>query len=382
MFFKNSLFRFIHSHVINYPTPSNINYFWNFGFISVFCLGIQILSGIFLAMQYTPHIDYAFLSVERINRDVNTGWWMRYLHANGASFFFISVYIHIFRGLYFGSYIFPREMVWVFGILILFLMIITAFLGYILPFGQMSLWGAMVITNLASAIPFIGNNLVLWLWGNFCVENSTLNRFFSLHYVLPFVITSLTIIHLAFLHKNGSNNGLGISSTIDKINIYPYFILKDFLGVSIFLLIFMIFVFYFPNYLNHSDNYIKANPLITPALISPEWYFLVFYAILRSVPHKLAGVILMLCSIFILFLLPWLNGFEIKSARFRPFYKIIYWFFFFCCLILGWIGSMPIENPYLFLGQSASIYYFIYFLLLTPLLGYLENSMVFINFKY
>nr|AHX02453.1 apocytochrome b [Plocamium cartilagineum] len=373
---KRPLFSIINNHLLDYPTPINIHYAWNFGFLSSFCLIIQILTGIFLAMHYTPHVDLAFMSVEHIMRDVNYGWLLRYLHANGASMFFIVVYIHIFRGLYFGSYIKPRHYVWVIGVIILLLMIITAFIGYVLPWGQMSLWGATVITNLVSAIPFIGDSIVAWLWGGYSVDNATLNRFFSLHYLLPFLIVAMSLIHLAVLHQDGSGNPLGINTEVDKINMFPYFIIKDFLGLIFLIIFFTIFVSFLPNILGHSDNYIEANPMITPAHIVPEWYFLPFYAILRSIPHKLGGVIAMIASILILAFLPWLHSAEIRSSRFRPLYKYLYFICLCISLILGWIGGMPVEDPYIIIGQLASLYYFMHFLCILPILGYLEKYLI------
>nr|YP_009048877.1 apocytochrome b [Wildemania schizophylla]AID57247.1 apocytochrome b [Wildemania schizophylla] len=376
---KKPLFNIVNNHLIDYPTPINIHYAWNFGFLSAMCLIIQIVTGIFLAMHYTPHVDLAFISVEHIMRDVNFGWLLRYMHANGASMFFIVVYIHIFRGLYYGSYAAPRQFVWVIGVVILLLMIITAFIGYVLPWGQMSLWGATVITNLVSAVPLVGDSIVAWLWGGFSVDNATLNRFFSLHYLLPFIIAAASLIHLAALHQDGSGNPLGIDASGDKIPMYPYFIVKDLLGIVIFILFFSFFIYFSPNLLGHPDNYIEANPMVTPAHIVPEWYFLPFYAILRSIPHKLGGVICMIFAIVVLALLPWIHSTEIRSSRFRPIYRILYWSMGACCLILGWIGGMPVEDPYIIIGQIASIYYFFYFLIILPLLGNLEKFLL--NYK-
>lgn len=373
---KKPLISIVNNHLINYPTPINIHYAWNFGWLASVCLIIQILTGIFLAMHYTPHVDLAFASLEHIMRDVNYGWLLRYVHANGASMFFIIVYIHMFRGLYFGSYTKPRHLVWVIGVIILLLMILTAFIGYVLPWGQMSLWGATVITNLMSAVPLIGDYLVTWLWGGFSVDNATLNRFFSFHYLFPFIISALSLIHLALLHQDGSGNPLGIESSIDKISMYPYFIIKDFLGTAIFALFFALFVYFYPNLLGHPDNYIEANPMITPAHIVPEWYFLPFYAILRSIPHKLGGVLAMVSAIVILALLPWLHSTEIRSSRFRPLYRFFYFTIVSCCLILGWIGGMPVEEPYVIIGQLASMYYFIYFIYLLPFLGKIEKFLL------
>lgn len=376
---KKPLILVVNNHLINYPTPINIHYAWNFGFLAAVCLIIQIITGIFLAMHYTPHVDLAFASLEHIMRDVNYGWLLRYVHANGASMFFIVVYIHMFRGLYFGSYTKPRHLAWVIGVIILLLMILTAFIGYVLPWGQMSLWGATVITNLVSAVPVIGSSLVTWLWGGFSVDNATLNRFFSFHYLFPFIIAALSLIHLALIHQDGSGNPLGIDSSVDKVPIYPYFIVKDFLGTIIFILFFAFFVYFYPNILGHPDNYIEANPMVTPAHIVPEWYFLPFYAILRSIPHKLGGVVAMISAIIVLALLPWIHGTEVRSSRFRPLYRLFYYTIIACCLILGWIGGMPVEEPYVIIGQIASIYYFVYFLLLLPVLGKIEKFLL--NYK-
>ena len=373
---KRPIMSTINNHLIDYPTPINIHYAWNFGFLSAMCLIIQILTGVFLAMHYTPHVDLAFASVEHIMRDINFGWLLRYTHSNGASMFFIVVYIHLFRGLYFGSYITPRHFVWVIGVVVLFLMIMTAFIGYVLPWGQMSLWGATVITNLVSAIPLIGDSIVSWLWGGFSVDNATLNRFFSLHYLLPFLIVAASLLHLIILHQDGSGNPLGIDSSVDKVSMYPYFIVKDLLGLLLLAILFSFFVNFFPNLLGHSDNYIEANPMVTPAHIVPEWYFLPFYAILRSIPHKLGGVIAMVSAIAILALLPWIYSTEVRSSRFRPIYKFFYWTILLCCVVLGWIGGMPVEEPYILIGQLASMYYFFYFLLFLPILGKIEQFLI------
>nr|YP_010199617.1 apocytochrome b [Gracilaria cervicornis]UAD89475.1 apocytochrome b [Gracilaria cervicornis] len=373
---KRPLISIVNNHLIDYPTPINIHYAWNFGFLASICLIIQIITGIFLAMHYTPHVELAFASVEHIMRDVNYGWLLRYIHSNGASMFFIVVYIHIFRGLYFSSYTKPRHWVWVIGVIIFLLMIITAFIGYVLPWGQMSLWGATVITNLVSAVPLIGDSIVTWLWGGFSVDNATLNRFFSLHYLLPFIIAAASLIHLAVLHQDGSGNPLGIDSNVDKISMFPYFIYKDLLGLLVFILFFSLFIYFSPNVLGHSDNYIEANPMVTPAHIVPEWYFLPFYAILRSIPHKLGGVVAMISAILVLALLPWIHSTEVRSSRFRPVYRFLYWTMLGCCLILGWIGGMPVEEPFVLIGQIASIYYFIYFLCILPILGNIEKFLL------
>ena len=373
---KHSLLAFIDSHIINYPTPINLNYLWSFGSTAGICLAIQILTGIFLAMHYSSHVDYAFSSVEHIMRDVNNGWLIRYLHANGASMFFIVTYCHIFRGLYFGSYMNPRGPLWNSGVIIFLLMMGTGFMGYVLPWGQMSFWGATVITNLASAVPIVGPAIVEWLWGGFSVDNATLNRFFSLHYLMPFLIAGLVIIHLSLLHKDGSNNPLGLNSNPDTISFYPYFYVKDLLAFFGLLAMFTFFVFFFPNLLGHPDNYIPANPLVTPAHIVPEWYFLPFYAILRSIPDKLGGVVAMVAAILILLLLPVINTSEIRSSKFRPIYGIAYWFLVADFLILGWIGQQPVETPFLEVGMIATAFYFFFFLILFPVIGLLEKELM------
>ena len=375
-FWKHPILFPINKHLISYPTPANIHYAWNFGFLSLICLFIQTLSGIFLAMHYSPNVDLAFASIEHIMREVNFGWLLRYIHSNGASMFFIIVYIHLFRGLYYGSYTSPRHFVWIFGIIILLLMIITAFVGYVLPWGQMSLWGATVITNLLSVIPIAGNSIVEWLWGGFSVDNPTLNRFFSIHYLLPFILIGLSLIHILTLHQYGSGNPLGIDSKIDKISFYPYFVVKDLLSGIFFLFFFSIFIWFIPNFLGHSDNYIEANSMVTPVHIVPEWYFLPFYAILRSIPNKLWGVLMMISSILILACLPLFHSTEIRSSRFRPIYKLTYWIFLGCCLILGWVGGLPVEPPYILIGQLASIYYFLHFIIFLPCLGKLETFLL------
>ena len=370
---KDFLLSFADSHIIDYPTPVNLNYMWSFGSTAGLCLVIQIITGIFLAMHYTPHIDLAFSSVEHIMSDVNNGWLIRYLHANGASMFFIVVYSHIFRGLYYGSYMSPRENLWASGVIIFLLMMATAFMGYVLPWGQMSFWGATVITNLFSAVPFIGSSIVEWLWGGFCVSNATLNRFFSLHYLMPFVIAGLAIVHLSLLHKDGSNNPLGSGTNVDTVSFYPYFYTKDLFSFLILVTLFSFFVVYFPNALGHADNYIPANPLSTPAHIVPEWYFLPFYAILRSIPDKLGGVVAMIGAILILLLLPFINTSKIRSSKFRPIFSVAYWFFAANFLLLGWIGQKPVESPYIEVGMFSTAFYFIFLLVLVPAIGVLES---------
>jgi ubiquinol-cytochrome c reductase cytochrome b subunit len=373
---KQPLFSTLNDHLIDYPTPSNLSYWWNFGSLAGICLIIQILTGVFLAMHYTPHVDLAFLSVEHIMRDVTGGWLLRYMHANGASMFFIVVYLHMFRGLYYASYASPRELVWCLGVAILLLMIITAFIGYVLPWGQMSFWGATVITSLASAIPIVGNSIVTWLWGGFSVDNATLNRFYSLHYLLPFLIAGASILHLAALHQYGSNNPLGINASVDKIAFYPYFYVKDLVGWVAFAIFFSIFVFYAPNVLGHPDNYIPANPMSTPAHIVPEWYFLPVYAILRSIPNKLGGVLAIGLVFVCLFALPFLNTSYVRSSSFRPIHKKLFWLLVADCLLLGWIGSQPVEAPYVTIGQIASLGFFVYFALI-PVLGKLETNFIY-----
>nr|AZL92981.1 apocytochrome b [Peronospora effusa]AZL93028.1 apocytochrome b [Peronospora effusa] len=373
---KKSLFAVINNHLIDYPTPINLNYFYGFGSLAGIMLVIQILTGIFLAMHYTPHIDLAFNSVEHIMRDVNNGWLIRYIHANGASFFFIVVYVHIFRGLYYGSYITPREALWCSGVIIFILMMATAFMGYVLPWGQMSFWGATVITNLFSAIPLIGKDIVDWLWGGFAVDNPTLNRFFSLHFTFPFVIVGVVLIHLILLHEVGSNNPLGITLKTENIPFYPYFYTKDLFGLIILFLIFFIFIFYYPNTLGHPDNYIEANPMKTPLHIVPEWYFLPFYAILRSIPNKIGGVIAMFGSLLILLTIPFINSSEIRSTAFRPIFKVCYWLLVLAFLLLGWVGQCPVEYPYTEIGVISMIYYFFFFIIIIPFLGKFESYLV------
>jgi quinol-cytochrome oxidoreductase complex cytochrome b subunit len=363
-------------HELNeYPTPRNLNYWWNFGSLAGIILVIMLVSGIVLAMHYTPESTMAFNSVERIMRDVNYGWLLRYIHMNGASMFFLIVYIHLFRGLYYGSYKYPRELLWMLGVVILLLMMATAFMGYVLPWGQMSYWAATVITNLFSAIPVVGQKIVTLLWGGFTVGNPTLNRFFSLHYLLPFVIVAVVMLHLVALHTHGSNNPLGIDARgpQDSIPFHPYYTIKDLFGLSVFLIFFAIIVFYLPDALGHPDNYIPANPMSTPNHIVPEWYFLPFYAILRSVPNKLFGVVLMFSAVGILFIVPWLDTSRVRSARFRPVYKMIYWLLPIDCIALGYVGSQPPTGFVVTLGQVATLYYFVHFLILLPLIGKLEN---------
>ena len=364
-------------HTANeYPTPKNLNYMWNFGSLAGLSLVIMIVTGIVLAMSYTAHVDYAFESVERIMRDVNHGWLIRYIHMNTASFFFIVVYLHIFRGLYYGSYKAPRELLWILGVVIFLLMMATAFMGYVLPWGQMSFWGATVITNLFSAIPFVGESVVTFLWGGFSVDNPTLTRFFSLHYLMPFLIAGVVVLHIVALHRFGSNNPIGIDTKgrQDTISFHPYYTIKDIVGIAMFLLLLAIAVFFFPNAMGHPDNYIPANPMQTPAHIVPEWYFLPFYAILRAVPDKLGGVLLMFGAIAILFILPWLDRSPVRSARFRPVFRIFFWLLFIDALALGYLGGMPAEGIYVTLSRVATAWYFLHFLVILPMLGVFEST--------
>jgi ubiquinol-cytochrome c reductase cytochrome b subunit len=373
---KQPLVAPLNEHLIEYPTPSNLSYWWGFGSLAGICLILQLLTGIFLAMHYTPHVDLAFFSVEHIMRDVEGGWFLRYMHANGASMFFIVVYLHMFRGLYYGSYASPRELVWIVGVVIFLLMILTAFIGYVLPWGQMSFWGATVITSLASAIPLVGDEITHWLWGGFSVDNATLNRFFSLHYLLPFIIAGASLVHILALHQYGSNNPLGSFGTVDKVPFYPYFYVKDLVGWVGFALFFSIFVYFAPNLLGHPDNYIPANPMSTPAHIVPEWYFLPVYAILRSIPNKLGGVAAIALVFIALLALPFLNTSAIRSSSFRPLHKKFFWLLVADCVLLGWIGQQPVEAPYVVIGQLASLFFFFYFFICIPFLGKFEAKLL------
>ncbi|MBI1393343.1 MAG: cytochrome b [Alphaproteobacteria bacterium] len=368
--------RLAYDSFVDFPTPKNLNYWYTFGGILAICLVVQILTGVILAMHYTPHKDFAFDSVEHIMRDVNYGWLMRYVHANGASMFFIAVYIHMFRGLYYGSYKEPREMLWILGVVIFLLMMATAFMGYVLPWGQMSFWGATVITNLFSAIPLVGESIRTWLWGGFSVDNATLNRFFSLHYLLPFAIAGVVVLHIWALHVPGNNNPTGVEVKDvkkDTVPFHPYYTVKDGFAIAVFMLMFAAFVFFMPNALGHPDNYIEANPLSTPAHIVPEWYFLAFYAILRAVPDKLGGVVLMFGSILVLFVLPWLDTSKVRSMRYRPIAKLWFAVFVVVCLALGWLGGQPAEGVYVLWARIATAYYFAFFLIILPLLGVMET---------
>ncbi|MGI9439421.1 MAG: cytochrome b [Parvibaculales bacterium] len=370
------ILRVAHDSFIDYPTPKNLNYWWTFGGILTFCLVTQIITGIVLAMHYTPHVDFAFSSVEHIMRDVNYGWLIRYIHSNGASMFFLATYIHIFRSMYYGSYKAPREVLWILGVIIYLLLMATGFMGYVLPWGQMSLWGATVITNLFSAIPLIGENVSMWLWGGFSIDNPTLNRFFSLHYLFPFLIVGVVALHVWALHVPGNNNPIGVSvkSPQDTLPFHPYYTIKDGFALSVFLILFSYFIFFAPNALGHPDNYVPANPLVTPAHIVPEWYLLPFYAILRAVPDKLGGVTLMFGAIFILFLLPWLDTSKVRSARYRPLFRQFFAIFVLDCLLLGYLGAQPAEGIYIILARIGTVYYFAHFLIILPILGFVEKT--------
>ncbi len=365
----------VQGQALDFPTPKNLNYFWTFGGILAVMLVVQIITGVVLVMHYTPHVDMAFQSVEGIMRDVNSGWLMRYMHANGASMFFIAVYIHIFRGMYYGSYKAPREVLWMIGVLIYLVMMATAFMGYVLPWGQMSFWGAKVITNLFSAIPFVGDSITTLLWGGYSVDNPTLNRFFSLHYLLPFVLAALVGLHIWALHVPGNNNPTGVSvkSSQDTLPFHPYYTMKDAFAIVVFFMFFAFWIFFAPNYLGHAINYQEANPLVTPAHIVPEWYYLPFYAILRAVPDKLGGVIAMFGSILILFALPWLDTSKVRSGNYRPLFKGFFWIFAIVCVALGYLGSKPAEGLYVVFSRILTVYYFAHFLVILPLLGLLET---------
>jgi ubiquinol-cytochrome c reductase cytochrome b/c1 subunit len=369
--------RFAHDTAVSYPVPRNLNYFWTFGGVLTFMLAAQIVTGIFLAMHYVPNSDLAFQSIERIMRDVNSGWLIRYLHANGASMFFIAVYIHIFRGLYYGSYKAPREIIWVLGITNLLIMMATAFLGYVLPWGQMSFWGATVITNLFSAIPLVGETIVEYLWGGYSVGSPTLNRFFSLHYLLPFMLVGTVTLHIWALHHVGQNNPTGVEVTDfkkDTVPFTPYATVKDVFGIACFMIFFAYWVFYMPNYLGHADNYIPANPAVTPAHIVPEWYFLPFYAILRAIPDKLGGVIAMVLAILLVAFLPWIDTSKMRSMHYRPVARPLLWMFVVAFIGLGYLGSMPAEGGYVVAARIFTVLYFGYFVAL-PMVGLFERPL-------
>jgi ubiquinol-cytochrome c reductase cytochrome b subunit len=371
------IFTMLQKEYAVFPTPKNFNYFWNFGALAMVTLGIMIVTGILLAMNYQPNTNLAFDSVQHIMRDVNYGWLIRYLHQNGASMFFIVTYIHMFRGLYYGSYKYPRELLWMLGVVILLLMMATAFMGYVLPWGQMSYWGATVITNLFSAFPIVGHPIVTWLWGGFSVDNPTLNRFFSLHYLLPFVLTAVIFLHVAALHVVGSNNPLGIDvkTPQDTVPFHPYYTAKDSVGICVFLIVYAAFVFFMPNVLGDPNNFIPANPLQTPADIVPEWYFLPYYAILRSIPNKLAGVCLMFSSILVLFVLPWLDTSKVRSARFRPLFRPFIFVWVAAVILLGVCGAHKPEGIWVVLSRVATLWYFLHFLVIMPVLGKLETPL-------
>lgn len=371
---ENPIFSPINAAIIDLPSPASISYFWNFGSLLGLCLTIQIITGIFLAMHYCADITLAFSSIAHITRDVNYGFMLKYLHANGASAFFLCVYIHIARGLYYGSYL--KHHLWFSGITIFLIMMLTAFIGYVLPWGQMSFWGATVITNFLSAIPYIGTDVVQWVWGGFSVNNATLNRFFSLHYLFPFILAGLILVHLILLHATGSNSPIGLNTNTDKVPFHTYFITKDFFGFILLGIILSLFIFYIPNFLGDPENFINANPLVTPVHIMPEWYFLFAYAILRAIPNKLGGVIALVLSILILASLPFLHTSKLKSLGFRPLGKFFYWLFILNFILLTWIGSKPVEEPFILIGQFSSIFYFSYFLIFVPILGLIENFLL------
>nr|YP_009020630.1 cytochrome b [Drosophila santomea]AHG53412.1 cytochrome b [Drosophila yakuba]QXG19567.1 cytochrome b [Drosophila teissieri]AHG53191.1 cytochrome b [Drosophila santomea]AHG53204.1 cytochrome b [Drosophila santomea]AHG53217.1 cytochrome b [Drosophila santomea] len=358
---SHPLFKIANNALVDLPAPINISSWWNFGSLLGLCLIIQILTGLFLAMHYTADVNLAFYSVNHICRDVNYGWLLRTLHANGASFFFICIYLHVGRGIYYGSYLFTPT--WLVGVIILFLVMGTAFMGYVLPWGQMSFWGATVITNLLSAIPYLGMDLVQWLWGGFAVDNATLTRFFTFHFILPFIVLAMTMIHLLFLHQTGSNNPIGLNSNIDKIPFHPYFTFKDIVGFIVMIFILISLVLISPNLLGDPDNFIPANPLVTPAHIQPEWYFLFAYAILRSIPNKLGGVIALVLSIAILMILPFYNLSKFRGIQFYPINQILFWSMLVTVILLTWIGARPVEEPYVLIGQILTIIYFLYYLI-------------------
>ncbi len=380
---SHPLLRMVNSYLIDSPQPSNLSYLWNFGSLLAFCLIIQIITGVTLAMHYNPSVLEAFNSIEHIMRDVNNGWLIRYLHSNTASAFFFLVYLHIGRGLYYGSYRSPRTLTWAIGTVILVVMMATAFLGYVLPYGQMSLWGATVITNLMSAIPWIGQDIVEFIWGGFSVNNATLNRFFSLHFVLPFVLAALALMHLIVLHDTvGSGNPLGVSGNYDRIPFSPYYIFKDLITIFLFIIILSVFVFFMPNVLGDSENYVMANPMQTPPAIVPEWYLLPFYAILRSIPNKLLGVIAMFSALLILLIMPYSDLSRSRGIQFRPLSKIAFYIFVANFLILMQLGAKHVESPFIEFGQISTTLYFSYFLIAVPLITYIENTLIDLNIEH
>jgi len=372
---KDPLVAFVNSHIVDYPTPSNLNYFWSFGSMGGIILVVQIISGILLAMHYTPHIDLAFLSLEYLMRQVDFGWLIRYIHANGASMFFGVIYLHIARGVFYSSYAYPRGQLWISGIIIFILMMATGFMGYVLPWGQMSFWGVTVITNFFTAIPFVGTEIVEWLWGGFTIKNPTLNRFFSLHFTMPFIIAGATILHLSVLHRDGSNNPLGAEASNSVVGFYPYFYAKDLFAFSFFLTIFSFFVMFAPNYLGHPDNYIMADPFQTPKHIVPEWYFLPFYAILRSIPDKVGGIVIMGGAIIMLLIFPLINVAETRSPLFRPLYKFFVMFFLSNFLLLGYLGQSSTDYPFSIIGQLSTFYYFFFLIFIVLGLGVVEKIL-------
>ena len=377
IFKSHPLLKIVNSYVIDSPTPSNISYLWNFGSLLGFCLVIQIVTGVTLGMHYTPNVLEAFDSVEHIMRDVNNGWLLRYLHSNTASAFFFLVYLHIGRGIYYGSYKAPRTLVWIIGTVIFILMMATAFLGYVLPYGQMSLWGATVITNLMSAIPWVGQDIVEFIWGGFSVNNATLNRFFALHFVLPFILAALALMHLIVLHDSaGSGNPLGVSANYDRLPFAPYFLFKDLITIFIFIIVLSVFVFFMPNMLGDSENYVMANPMQTPPAIVPEWYLLPFYAILRSIPNKLLGVIAMFSAILALLSLPFTDLSKLRGIQFRPLSKIAFFIFIANFLILMQLGAKHVESPFIEFGQVSTALYFSHFIIIVPFVTLLENSLI------
>uniref|UniRef100_UPI00315D8B5E cytochrome b n=1 Tax=Madrepora porcellana TaxID=3134087 RepID=UPI00315D8B5E len=371
---ENPVLHPINGFLVDLASPSNISYFWNFGSLLGFCLVLQIITGCFLSMHYCSDTSLAFISIGHIMRDVNYGFLLRYLHENGASLFFFCLYVHIGRGLYYGGYL--KFHVWSVGVVILLLTMATAFMGYVLPWGQMSFWGATVITNLLSAIPYFGVDIVQWVWGGFSVSGATLNRFFSLHFLFPFVLVFLVALHLVYLHVSGSNNPMGFSSSTDNVLFHTFYTSKDLFGFFILFFFFCVFIFFMPNFLGDSENFIQANSLVTPVHIQPEWYFLFAYAILRSIPNKLGGVVAMFCSILILFLLPILHKSVLKGLFFRPLGRILFWFLIASFGLLTWIGSQVVEEPFITIGQIFSFFYFFYFIVIMPLFGFLENQLL------